>query len=363
MRKAGAQSNGKAVRAAIAGLGIASTAAAFLLAPAALAEPIQGAGSTFAAPIIAKWAEAYELARIDGGDFSSPDWTVDYEPVGSLAGLMRLKQPELDFAATDAPVSSDDLEKSGQMQFPIIMGGIAVVVNLNGIEPGALRLSGPVLADIYLGKITAWNDPVIVALNPDLALPELAIKVLHRQDGSGSTFVFTEFLSATHEEWKTKFGADTLIAWPVGGGVDGTGNLLRAVEATSGTIAYADYGQVLRAELPFAAIENQAANFVLPDPKGVAAAAAGVDWAATSDFYASLTNRPGNDAYPISAATFAVVQVTGRDPIRYRRVRDLFRLAFTQGAADATALGYVPLPQELIDQVESYWAVELPGED
>lgn len=360
---AGEQSIGKGVRSGIAALGILTVAAAFLFISAAQAEPIQGAGSTFAAPIIAKWANAYEVARADGGDFFTLDFTVDYEPVGSLAGLMRLKQPELDFAATDVPVSPGDLDRSGQVQFPIVMGGVAVVANLAGIEAGALHLSGPVLADIYLGKITAWNDPAIVALNSELALPELPIKVLHRQDGSGSTFVFTEFLSATSEEWKTRLGADTLIPWPVGGGVEGTGNLLRAVQATEGTIAYAEYGQVLRAKLPFAAIENQAGNFALPDPKGVAAAASGIDWTVIPDFSTSLTDLPGADAYPLSTATFAVVQISGRDPVRYRRVRDLFRLALTQGAADATALGYVPLPQNLVDQIETYWAAELPGED
>ncbi len=326
-----------------------------LIGSAAQAEPIRGAGSTFAAPVIAKWATAYKNARADGGDFFTLDWTVDYEPVGSLAGLMRLKQPELDFAATDVPVPPADLARNGQKQFPIVMGGIAVITNLDGLPEGGLRLSGPVLADIYLGTIKTWSDPAIQALNPGVALPDLAISVVHRQDGSGSTHVFTEFLSANSEPWKAKFGADALIEWPLGTGAKGTQALIRAVAATKGAIAYAEYGQALRAGLPIAAVRNKSGNFVKPSPEGVQAAAASVAWG--PDFFASLTDRDGAAAYPISTAVFAVVQVSGRSEHRYRRVHDLFRLAFAApGASDAAALGYVPLPDALVDQVEQYWA-------
>ncbi len=326
-----------------------------LIGSAVQAEPIRGAGSTFAAPVVAKWATAYKNARADGGDFFTLDWTVDYEPVGSLAGLMRLKQPELDFAATDVPVPPADLARNGQKQFPIVMGAIAVVTNLDGLPEGGLRLSGPVLADIYLGTVKTWSDPAIQALNPGVALPDLAISVVHRQDGSGSTHVFTEFLSANSEPWKTKFGADTLIEWPLGTGAKGTQALILAVAATKGAIAYAEYGQALRAGLPIAAVRNKSGNFVKPGPEGVQAAAASVAWG--PDFFASLTDREGAAAYPISTAVFAVVQVSGRSEHRYHRVHDLFRLAFaTRGARDAAALGYVPLPDALVDQVEQYWA-------
>lgn len=247
-----------------------------MIGSAARAEPIRGAGSTLAAPIIGKWATTYKAARADGGDFFTLDWTVDYEPVGSLAGLMRLAQPELDFAATDVPVQADDLARNGQQQFPIVMGGIAVVANLDGLPEQGLRLSGPVIADIYLGKIKSWSDPAIRVLNPNIALPDLAISVIHRQDGSGSTYVFTEFLSSTSEDWKTKPGADTLIDWPLGTGAEGTQALLRAVAASKGAIAYAEYGQVLRAGLPFAAVQNKSGKFVKPDPQGVQAAATSV---------------------------------------------------------------------------------------
>ncbi|WP_245451823.1 phosphate ABC transporter substrate-binding protein PstS [Mesorhizobium waimense] len=269
--------------------------------------------------------------------------------------------PELDFAATDVPVPPADLARNGQKQFPIVMGGIAVVTNLEGLPEGGLRLSGPILADIYLGAIKTWSDPAIQALNPGIALPDLAISVFHRQDGSGSTHVFTEFLSSGSEAWKTRFGADTLIAWPLGTGAEGTQALIRAVAATKGAIAYAEYGQALRAGLPVAAVANRSGNFVRPGPEGVQAAAASVAWGETSDFFASLTDREGEAAYPISTAVFAVVQVSGRSEHRYRRVHDLFRLAFAEpGAGDAAALGYVPLPKALVEQVERYWAGQPP---
>ncbi|AZO01590.1 phosphate ABC transporter substrate-binding protein PstS [Mesorhizobium sp. M9A.F.Ca.ET.002.03.1.2] len=336
--------------------GAITLAVALVIGAAAQAEPIRGAGSTLAAPIIGKWAAAYENARADGGDYVSPDWKVDYEIVGSLAGVLRLDQPDMDFAATDAPINTDELRKAGRQQFPIVMGAIAVVINLDGIGPGSLRLTGPLLADIYLGKIQSWSDPAIKAVNPDLTLPDLRISVLHRKDGSGSTFVFTQYLSAASEEWKAKYGADTLISWPLGTDAEGTLNLIRAVHDTKGAIAYAESGQAQRANLSYALIQNKSGKFVKPEPEGVQAAATSIDWAQTTDFFASLTDRDGDAAYPISTAVFAVVQVSGRSEHRYRRVHDLFRLAFAQGAGDAAALGYVPLPKALVDQIEQYWA-------
>ena len=211
-----------------------------------------------------------------------------------------------------------------------------------------------------LERSSAGPIPRSRRLNPDVALPDLAINVVHRQDGSGSTYVFTQFLSSASEEWKTKLGADTLIEWPLGAGVEGTQALLRAAAATKGTISYAEYGQVSRAGLPFAVVQNKSGNFVGPDQEGVQAAANAIDWAGTTDFFASMTDRDGDAAYPISTAVFAVVQVTGRSDDRYRRVHDLFRLAFSQGAEDATALGYVPLPKSLVDQIEQYWATQVP---
>jgi phosphate transport system substrate-binding protein len=331
--------------------------------PMVAAEPIRGAGSTFAAPVIARWAKSYQEARADGGDFISPDWKVDYELVGSLGGLMRLDQPELDFAATDTPVSPDELAKRGQQQFPIVMGGVAIVTNLDGIGAGTLRLTGAVLADVYLGKIQNWSDPAIKASNPGLDLPNLRISVTHRKDGSGTTAVFTEFLSAVSLEWKQKYGSAALISWPLGTSAEGTQSVLRAVRATKGAIAYVEYGQVARANLPFASILNRSGQFVRPDQAGVQAAAAAVDWANSKDFFASLTNLPGEAAYPISAATFVVMPVASRTAARVGRVHDLFKLAFDKGSADAIALGYVPLPPDLVALIKQHWtkAVRVGG--
>jgi phosphate transport system substrate-binding protein len=322
----------------------------------AMAEPIRGAGSTFAAPIIAKWAKIYQDARTDGGSYVSPDWTVDYERVGSLGGLMRLHQPELDFAASDVPVTPDELGRRGYRQFPIVMGAIAIVTNLDGLPPDGLRLSGPVLADIFLGKIQSWSDPAIRSLNPQVELPDLPIVAIHRQDGSGSTFVLTEYLSAASEEWKAKYGADMLVAWPLGRSVKGTQDLLQAVRTIKGAISYAEYGQAARASLPSALILNKAGRFAKPDPEGVRAAADAIDWTQTKHFHASLTDRAGEKAYPITTATFVIVPVSQLSPERIRRVEDLFRLAFAQGREDATALGYVPLPASLVAEVERSWA-------
>ncbi|MFC0217665.1 phosphate ABC transporter substrate-binding protein PstS [Pseudochelatococcus lubricantis] len=323
------------------------------------AEPIRGAGSTFAAPVIARWARAYSEARADGGDFVSPDWTVDYELVGSLAGLMRLEQPELDFAASDVPVEPEELARRGHQQFPFVLGGIAVVVNLDGVRVGELRLPGPVLADIYLGRVTTWKDPGIAAANPGLGLPDLPITVVYRKDGSGSTFAFTEYLSAVSPEWRERLGADTLIAWPAGKGAEGTQDLIRSVQATKGAIAYAEFGQVARTSMPFASIENASGRFVAPGHEGFQAAIDSVDWSQTRDFYAALTNRTGENAYPITAATFAIVPVARRSAGRYGRVHDFFRLAFDKGGEDARALGYVPLPAPLVERIKQYWVEEL----
>lgn len=326
-----------------------------LLGSSARAEPIRGAGSTFAAPIIARWAENYRASRVDGGDFASPDWTVDYELVGSLAGVMRLDQPELDFAATDVPMSHDELVKHGRQQFPIVLGSVAVAVNLEGIAAGDLKLSGPVLADIYLGKIQSWADPAIKEINPDLQLPDVKILPMYRKDGSGTTHMFTQYLSSASAEWKAGYGADTLIAWPVGTGVEGTQDLVLAVKATRGAIAYAEYGQAERANLAFAAILNRAGRFVSPGPEGVRAAQDAVDWSKAQDFAVSLTDQPGEATYPICGATYAVVPIEGQSPGRYRRVHDYFRLAFDTGAKDAEALRYVPLSEPLVSEIKQYW--------
>ncbi|WGF90478.1 phosphate ABC transporter substrate-binding protein PstS [Marinivivus vitaminiproducens] len=336
------------------GLGGLLTAAVLILGPTAHAEPIRGAGSTFAAPVISQWSRDYEAMRTDGGDYVSPDWQVDYEPVGSLAGIMRLEQPEMDFAATDAPLPSQELDKRGWTQFPIVMGGIAVVANLDGVESGQLRLSGPVLADIYSGRITRWADAAIRALNPDLVLPDTAIEVLHREDGSGSTLAFTRFLSQASDEWRERVGADTLIAWPRGRGERGTSDLSALAAATGNSITYLEFGQASRAGLPFVLLQNATGNFVRPSPEAFQAGLAPGAWDGGPDSPAKPPGPGGTDAYPMAVVTYAVLP-KDRGQERVNRVLDLFRIAFEQGGEEAAALGYVPVSSKLAGQVEAYW--------
>lgn len=333
-------------------------AVVFACGVTAKAEPIRGAGSTFAAPIIHQWSRDYEAARADGGEFVSPDWQVDYEPVGSLAGIMRLAQPEMDFAATDAPLPPQEIAQRGFTQFPIVMGGIVVVANIDGIGAGQLRLSGPVAADIYLGKITNWSDPAIKALNPDIALPDAAIEVLHREDGSGSTLTFTTYLAAASPEWKEKHGADTLIQWPVGRGERGTGALAALAGATANSIAYLEYGQVVRSGLPFVTLQNAAGSFVRPEPAAFEAGLGKLNWDAARGFSADTSGAGLPDAYPMSVVTYAIIP-KDRGQLRINRVLDLYRLAFSGGADEATALGYIPVSPDLAGQIEAYWAESL----
>lgn len=343
-------------------LALSSCIVIVLAASAAEADPIRGAGSTFAAPIINQWSRDYEATRTDGGDFISPDWRVDYESVGSLAGVMRLSQPDMDFAATDAPLPPNDLKMRGLAQFPIIMGGIAVVTKVAGVKPGELRLSGSILADIYLGKIGKWSDPAIADVNPGLNLPDVTIAVLHREDGSGSTFTFTDYLSKVSPEWKDKVGADTIVSWPVGRGEKGTGGLAALSAATENSIAYLEYGQVVRLGLTYASLENRAGVFVQPDATSFQGGLANIAWDPARGFGASTTNLEGDRAYPMAVVTYAVVPIDrGRE--RVQRVFDLFRLAFGPGAAKASALGYVPVSAELTKQVQTYWAEALNKPD
>jgi phosphate transport system substrate-binding protein len=325
----------------------------------AIAEPIRGAGSTFAAPAIVKWAQNYRKVRADGGDFASGDWAVDYELLGSLGGMLRLSQPEMDFAATDAPLSSAELTKRGFIQFPFVIGGVAVVVNLDGIASGQLKLSPELIADIYLGKITNWSDNAIKAINPGVLLPDLKISVVHRVDGSGTTQTFTEYLAFGSADWRSKVGSDVLVRWPTGTGADGSQAIVSKVRSTRGAIGYVEYGQVRRAGLTYVQVQNRTGQFVKPEAASFQATASVAKWGEAKDFYLQLTDTTCADTYPMTAATFALVPKIGRTANRQKHTIDFFRLSLDAGDDDVIALGYIPVPQRVVDQIKSYWASQI----
>jgi phosphate transport system substrate-binding protein len=321
----------------------------------ATAEPMRGAGSTFAAPIIVKWAENYRRAKVDGGEFSSPDWLLDYEIVGSVAGMMRLAQPEMDFAASDQPLPPTELQRKGLVQFPIVIGGVAVVATLPGIGPGQLKLSGGLIADIYLGRVTRWTDPRIAALNPGLTLPDLPIRVVHRRDGSGTTFTFAQYLANASGDWRTRVGVNTELNWPVGEGGEGSRGVVERVRGVQGAIAYVEYGQVRRAGLAPVQVDNWTGRFVAPEAAAFQATASAANWAAAQDFYRYLTDVSSPDGYPITATTYVFMPRTPRSAVRAAHVRDMFRLALETGGSDAIALGYIPLPSAVAATVIRTW--------
>lgn len=318
------------------------------------AEPVRGAGSTFAFPVIAKWSQTFQAA-LAGADFTPGESGVDYEPIGSLAGTMRLSQPEIDFAASDIPLPPEDLKRLGLMQFPVVTGGIAIVANLPGVKAGELKLDGAALVDIFSGRIQRWNDSALHALNGGLALPDLPITVVHRSDGSGTTFNFTRYLAERSAAWKADVGSDTLVKWPVGVGREGSRGVIRHTEQTQGAVTYVEFGQVARTALAIASIQNAAGAFVKPDAASLQSATANAEWAQSADFYLFLTDAPGLASYPLAATTFIQMHREGRSGFRTRRTLLFFQHALDAGADDAAALGYVPLPAPVVRQVKEAW--------
>jgi phosphate transport system substrate-binding protein len=323
------------------------------------AEPIAGAGSTFALPLLSQWAERFRMAEADGGDFLSPDGGLDYEPVGSLAGTMRVIAGAVDFAVSDVPLDGEDLDRHRLMQFPIAMGGIAVVANLPAALPGSgdrkLRLSGAVLADIYLGAITSWSHPALAALNPGLPLPDQPITVVHRAEGSGTTYNFAAYLGQASTPWRERVGVDTELRWPTGTGVRGSQGIVETVKATPGAIGYVEAGQAARAGLPAAEMGNRAGRFVTPSRQTVETAAANADWSRSPHFTLLLAESTAPDAYPVAATVFALMPRDRVDGGRGRRALRFFDGALTLWQQDAADLGYVPLPAPLVALVRASW--------
>jgi phosphate transport system substrate-binding protein len=326
---------------------------------------ITGAGSTFAYPILSRWAHGYRRWVAGGGDFPAAGAglddaptvpAIDYEPVGSMAGILRASTPGIDFGASDMPLPPKELAKLGLAQFPIVIGGVAVVMNVAGVAPGQMKLDGTVLSRIFLGKIPTWSDPEIKALNPDLKLPDDKIMIVTRADGSGTTFNFTDYLCKVSRQFFDTVGSDLSVRWP-GSVVAAKGNegVAQVVRATPNAIGYVELAQAIRSNLSYALIENSAKAFIRPEPATFAAAAASADWAAAGDFGLVLTNAPGAQSYPITATVFVLMN-KNMSPRRARAALNFFRWSLDKGAADASQLGYVPLPESLVKQVNAYWA-------
>jgi len=326
---------------------------------------IRGAGSTFAHPVISRWSDQYRKWRANDAPFpvsnsglEDPIATsaFDYEPIGSLAGLLRVRVGAVDFAASDAPLSSEELTKLGLAQFPIVIGGVAIVYNIDGVGAGELKLTSKLIADIYLGNIQNWNDHAIAAINPGLKLPDAKIVAVRRADGSGTTYNLAHFLAANHPQWKERLGVDTTLSWPTQTiGVRRTEGVAQNVRQTKNSIGYVEYGFAVKQKLSYAQIQNSAGQFVRPDVKSFQAAAASADWKNAKDFNLMLTGAPGADAYPIVATVFALMPKTPAAPRRSREVLNFLTWSLERGAKDAEELGLVPLPESLVALVKEYW--------
>lgn len=318
----------------------------FVCGGSAQAVDITGAGATFPAPIYAKWADAYSKATGN---------KLNYQSIGSGGGIKQITAKTVDFGASDMPLKPEELEKNGQMQFPTVIGGVVPVVNVAGIKAGDLRLTGPVLADIYLGKITKWNDKAIADLNPKLTLPALDIAVVRRADGSGTTFIFTNYLSKISPDWKQKVGEGTAVQWPVGLGGKGNEGVSAFVQRIANSIGYVEYAYAKQNKMAFALLQNSAGNFVAPDDLTFKAAAAGADWR-KSAFYEILTNQAGKDSWPITGATFILMHKVQDKPQQAVEVLKFFEWSFKNGDKLAEDMDYVALPDSLVKLIHASWA-------
>ncbi|MDR1228532.1 MAG: phosphate ABC transporter substrate-binding protein PstS [Azoarcus sp.] len=305
---------------------------------------VTGAGASFPAPLYTKWAAQYHAATGN---------RINYQSVGSSAGLKQVEAKTVDFGASDAPLTDAELQSKGLVQFPTVVGGIVPVVNLAGIKPGALRLNGRILGDIYLGKITRWNDPALAALNPGLTLPDEAIAVVRRADGSGTSFAFTHYLSAVSPEWKEKVGTGTAVNWPVGLGGKGNEGVAAFVKRLAGAIGYVEFAYAHRNGLSHAQLQNDAGRFVQPSQASFKAAALGADW--KKSFHQILTNQPGAEAWPMTSATFILMHKAQDKPAQAAASLAFFSWAYKNGDALAEDLDYVPMPAEVKTIIMDSW--------
>ncbi|PJK05107.1 phosphate ABC transporter substrate-binding protein PstS [Lysobacteraceae bacterium NML71-0210] len=315
-------------------------------AGAPIAADITGAGASFIYPLMSRWSADYNQAT--GGK-------VNYQSIGSGGGIAQVKAGTVDFGSTDRPLSSEELAEAGLAQFPSAIGGVVPVFNLQGIAPGQLRISGTTLAEIYLGSITHWNDAKLAAENPGLSLPSEKINVVRRSDGSGTTFNFTNYLSKVSSSWKEKIGEGTTVNFPVGMGGKGNEGVAAYVKQIKGSIGYVELSYALQNQMPYAAMQNAAGNWVEPNAQSFSAAAASADWASAPDFNLVITNAPGADAWPITATNFMLVYKQPKNAEKQAATLAFFKWALSEGQAQARSLDYVPLPPELVTQIENYW--------
>jgi phosphate transport system substrate-binding protein len=325
-------------------------ASALVALSGAMAADMTGAGATFPYPIYAKWAESYKAATGNG---------LNYQSVGSGAGIKQIKAKTVDFGASDMPLKAEELEAEGLMQFPAIMGGVVTVVNIDGVAPGQMKLTGPVTADIYLGKITKWNAPEIVALNPGLKLPDAEITVVHRADGSGTSFLFTDYLSKVNPEFKSRIGASTAVKWVVGVGGKGNEGVAANVQRIKGAIGYVEWAFAKKNKLSHTQLKNKDGHFLQPDDDHFKAAAAGAEWTKTPGFAVVLTDQAGKASWPITGVSYILMHKSQADGAKAWEVLKFFDWSFKNGAGAAAELDYVPLPPSVVSLVQGAWKVQL----
>ncbi|WP_453934027.1 phosphate ABC transporter substrate-binding protein PstS [Acidovorax temperans] len=323
---------------------VAGVVAAGAFSSAFAQQEATGAGASFPAPLYSKWASDYNKAT---------GVKINYQSVGSGAGLRQIEAKTVDFGASDAPLKDEDLNKKGLVQFPTVIGGVVPVVNIKGIAPGQIKLSGQVLGDIYLGKISNWSDPAIKALNPGVALPDASIAPVRRADGSGTSFIFTNYLSKVNAEWKSKVGEGTAVNWPTGAGGKGNEGVAAFVGRLPNSIGYVEYAYVKQNKMTYVQMQNAEGQFVSPDDSAFKAAAAGADWA--KSFYQILTNQPGKESWPITGATFILMQKAQEKPVQAATSLKFFEWAYKTGDKTASDLDYVPMPDSVKETILKSW--------
>ena len=323
---------------------VAGVVAAGAFSSAFAQQEATGAGASFPAPLYSKWASDYNKAT---------GVKINYQSVGSGAGLRQIEAKTVDFGASDAPLKDEDLNKKGLVQFPTVIGGVVPVVNIKGIAPGQIKLSGQVLGDIYLGKISNWSDPAIKALNPGVALPDASIAPVRRADGSGTSFIFTNYLSKVNAEWKSKVGEGTAVNWPTGAGGKGNEGVAAFVGRLPNSIGYVEYAYVKQNKMTYVQMQNAEGQFVSPDDSAFKAAAAGADWA--KNFYQILTNQPGKESWPITGATFILMQKSQEKPVQAATSLKFFEWAYKTGDKTASDLDYVPMPDSVKETILKSW--------